>query len=276
MLRNACFVFFGLLLYCTNLWALRTPQSLLPKKSQAEFLSQLQDSIQWGPRLAQIDDTYDPFADFSEFENNSDEEADIHFFTNGRFITVGFFVGARGFTDEMTKTISPGPTYGLYLSYFFDLRFALQVSVSTGNSDYKVNTTSYPAMGNVTHTAIGIHFKYYLNTQNVTKGLASLNPYFILGFSQMYRTIVVNGLDGYAKRSGLGLDGGLGIEVPLMRNKMFFGLQGLFQMINFGDQNEEITDGYRDPTSGEPDPQPAGLFLKGNSFTGIAILGVNF
>ena len=36
------------------------------------------------------DDSYDPFADYSEFEEDSQEEADIHFFRNGRFFTLGF------------------------------------------------------------------------------------------------------------------------------------------------------------------------------------------
>ena len=34
------------------------------------------------------DDVYDPFADYSEFEENSQEEADINFFRNGRFFNV--------------------------------------------------------------------------------------------------------------------------------------------------------------------------------------------
>ena len=31
------------------------------------------------------DDTYDPFADYSEFDASEEEEADIRFFKNGRF-----------------------------------------------------------------------------------------------------------------------------------------------------------------------------------------------
>ena len=40
-----------------------------------------------GVRVAQFDadDTYDPFADYSEFDEAQEEEADINFFRNGRF-----------------------------------------------------------------------------------------------------------------------------------------------------------------------------------------------
>ncbi len=41
-----------------------------------------------GVQVAQFDadDTYDPFADYSEFDEAQDEEADINFFRNGRFV----------------------------------------------------------------------------------------------------------------------------------------------------------------------------------------------
>ena len=45
--------------------------------------------------LAQTDpeEAYDPFTDYSEFDEASDEEADINFFRNGRFFTVGLAMG---------------------------------------------------------------------------------------------------------------------------------------------------------------------------------------
>ena len=55
-----------------------------------------------GQLLAQndADDSYDPFADYSEFEQSSDEEEDINFFRNGRLFTLGFIGGYRGWTGE--------------------------------------------------------------------------------------------------------------------------------------------------------------------------------
>ena len=34
------------------------------------------------------EESFDPFSDYSEFDESSDEEADINFFRNGRFLTV--------------------------------------------------------------------------------------------------------------------------------------------------------------------------------------------
>src|SRR5688572_13060827 len=83
------------------------------------------------------DSTFDPFSDYSEFEEGSEEEADVNFFHNGRFFTVGLAAGHASFTDVLGVLYKPNFTYGLFLSYFFDLRFAIQVSYLT--ADHAIN-----------------------------------------------------------------------------------------------------------------------------------------
>ncbi|MFN9068010.1 MAG: hypothetical protein ACK5V3_12335, partial [Bdellovibrionales bacterium] len=50
-----------------------------------------------GTAFSQVDteEAYDPFSDYSEFDEASDEEADINFFRNGRFLTVGLAAGPQ-------------------------------------------------------------------------------------------------------------------------------------------------------------------------------------
>jgi hypothetical protein len=218
------------------------------------------------PAFAQSDDTYDPFADFSEFEDSAEEEADINFFLNGRFLTLGFLLGSRGFTQDLDTLYGKAPTFGLFLSYFFDLRFAIQISFLTGDHAFHMNAAS-PLNGNVSYTSLGIDLKYYLNTQNVTRGLAELNPYFIGGFSHVQRTVVLENEDKFDKQTPMALDLGLGIEIPMMRNKMYFGLQGMYQLVTFKDENRDIPDG-----AGNPSGQKG----RGDSYTALGILGVNF
>src|ERR1035437_7876708 len=69
-----------------------------------------------GFRLAQFDadDTYDPFADYSEFDEAQEEEADINFFRHGRFVTIGFIGGLRGFTQGLGNLYTPAPSFGLF------------------------------------------------------------------------------------------------------------------------------------------------------------------
>jgi hypothetical protein len=106
-----------------------------------------------------------------------------------------------------------------------------------------------------------------LNTQNVTKGLAKFNPYLIGGFARVDRTTSLTGVQGFGKEGAMGFDLGAGIELPMLRNKMYFGAQGMYQIVNFSNENTEIEFDLGDRT---------GKYPNGDSFTVLGILGVNF
>lgn len=215
------------------------------------------------------DDSFDPFADYSEFEAAEDEEADLNFFRNGRFVTMGFVGGMRQWTEGLGKLLDSGsPHFGFFLSYFFDLRFALQFSFLTGDHDFNVKTTAgNKKTGTVGIQNFGLDLKYYVNTQNVTRGLAAFNPYIILGMSQMHRTSSIKGSVGFGKESATAFDFGGGIEFPMMRNKMFFGGQFMYQLVNFKNENSVIE---------FDDGQLSGIYPTGDSYTMLGIIGVNF
>ncbi len=224
-------------------------------------------------QAATDDDSFDPFSDYSEFDEATDEEADINFFRNGRFLTVGFVMGMKGFTDNLSTAYNSGGTYGLYLAYFFDLRFAIQFGFTTGDYGFTFSTPSgQSSSGNVAFTLISINTKYFFNTQNVTKGLADLNPYLIIGLSNVFRTYTLTssqtGQVNDAVQSAWGLDAGGGIEIPMMRKKAYFGIQGTLHYVNFPDSNSpfylyEFT-------------QPSTSTQAGMQYDVLALVGVNF
>lgn len=276
-----------------NTWAAPTAKVLgialaislaLPSLSQAQSLLStskparsylLAQNDSWHPRdgvlLAQADgdDAYDPFADYSEFEESMDEEEDINFFRNGRLLTMGFLLGYRSWTGTLAKIYSGSPGFGLFLSYFFDLRFALQFGYLTSDHSIAVPSTANSAaiQGSIGITDISVAMKYYFNTQNVTRGLAEMNPYMIVGFSQIYRTFSVSGNDKASKDSAFGFDVGGGIEIPLMRNKMYFGAQVMYQLVNFPDEGREMQDSNDKLT---------GVTPRGDTWNFLGVLGTNF
>ncbi len=221
-----------------------------------------------GFKIAQLegDDAYDPFADYSEFEESAEEEADINFFRNGRFFTLGFIGGYRSFTETLGDIYSSGAAYGLFLSYFFDLRFALQIQFLTGDHNLAFTANSTRVTGTVSMTAVGFNLKYFINTQNITRGLAQFNPYLVGGFSQVYRTATVSGIEAFSKEGALGFDVGGGIEFPMMRGKMYAGLQGTYQLVNFKNENTDLIVAN----------QKTGVFPTGDALYVLGILGVNF
>lgn len=211
------------------------------------------------------DDAYDPFADFSEFEYENDEQADINFFKNGRMLNLGFMGGYGMFTGDLAQKVQNGFKYGIYLTYFIDLRFALQFSYSTADYPIAFHSPKRIITGVGNFNAMSFNAKYYFNTQNVTRGFAKLNPYLIGGFSNQYKTLSFSGVPGNSKAAALGLDIGAGIEVPFLRKKMYWGVQGTYHQLKFNDSYVSFIydgDNYGDQI--------------GDHIDILGILGINF
>ncbi len=196
----------------------------------------------WSWAQYEGDDVYDPFADYSEFEENVQEEADINFFRNGRFFNLSLLLGGRMFTDGMAQNIEAAPMPGIALTYFFNLRMALQFSYTysqhvLGPFAGQINNSNQIVQGNMGLTSLAFDLKYYVNTDNVTRGLADLNPYFLAGFSQNSRSFSLIDQTIVGKDDGAGLDMGFGIEIPVARNEMFIGAQFTYTFVNFATEN---------------------------------------
>lgn len=214
------------------------------------------------------DEAYDPFSDYSEFDEDSEEEADVNFFRNGRFLTVGITGGYGGFTGNFSDIYTGSPIFGLYLTYFFDLRLAMSFGFLTGDHAVNFNTNMDTYTGNVSMSSINFDLKYYMNTQNVTRGLADLNPYFLVGFGQFYRTYTLAKLDGYSRDSTTGFDLGAGLEIPLMRKKAYLGLQATYNLVDFSDENKINVQGNLN--------EKLNKTISGDLFNMLIILGMNF
>lgn len=250
---------------------IRAPSSFFQKFFFFLLLCSFLTAVPTSRSLAQSDpdESYDPFTDYSEFDEASDEEADINFFRNGRFFTVGLAAGPRLFTENMAKAYGQGPTFGLLISYFFDMRLAFTLGLMTGDNSATLSTLVKNYSGSVSFTTMNFNLKYFLNTQNVTKGLADLNPYLVGGFSQHYRSYNFPELEATSRESTMGTDFGAGLEIPLMRRKAFLGLQATYHYINFGDENKE----FLNTGTGQ---EKLINKINGDLYDFLIILGMNF
>ncbi len=220
-------------------------------------------------QIAQSDETdaYDPFADYSDFSESESEEADINFFRNGRFYTFGAMLGRTQYTGTYGDHMDPGLNFGIFLNYFFDLRFAVQFTFYSSSHDFKLTTptTQSEIRQNTKLTSMNVDVKYYFNTQNVTKGLANLSPYALVGFTQVSQAAVIDIRTAKSTSSGFNL--GAGIEIPIMRNAMYVGAQLGYQFVQFKGEGEEVV--YNEV-------EPTGIFLTGDLLNIHAVMGVNF
>lgn len=234
-------------------------------------------SIKAFAQAAEADESFDPFSDYNDFEQESEEEADINFLKNGRYLTLALVGGYRGFTGGFSQAYTGNIDYGVQFNYFFDLNLALGFGYTTGDNDVAFNSyygsggvkSSYS--GNVNIQIIDIHLKYYLNTDNVTKGLADLNPYTLIGTGFYTRTYNLNREVPADPDKVFGFRLGAGLEIPLVRRNFYLGLQAIYNYVQFPDENKNAIE---EETSNPP--YLISPSLNGDIFEIQTILGVNF
>lgn len=232
----------------------------------------------------EVDESFDPFSDYNEFDQDADEEADINFFKNGRMLTMGLQLGYRGFTDGFSQAYTPNLIYGFQFTYFFDLQTALGLNYATG--DHNVGFTSFndEAMtsvsnrysGSVNIQVIDISFKYFFNTENVTRGLADLNPYMSVGAGYFIRTYNINLEAEIPADNVFGAKAALGIEIPLLRRRAFLGFQGAFHYVQFPDENKHFIEEFKPADPDDFNQSPVSPNFNGDLFDVSAIIGINF
>ena len=207
--------------YLALLFALLTPLSV-----QAIGTKTAEDE---GTRI----DAYDPFADYSEFENTAEEQENIHFFQTGRFLTLGPFGGTRIFTQNLAQLYQIGPAFGGYLNYFFDLHFAIRFGVAVSISPLSLQTANnVPFIGEGNFLSMGVDFMYFLDKNLFSNNLSWLQPYFFIGglSSQVSVLATFSTQPGAFEDSGFGVNAGLGLEFQFHR-KIYSALEYSFQYV---------------------------------------------
>lgn len=218
-----------------------------------------------------VDDSFDPFADYNEFEQQTDEEADINFLRNGRYLTLGVVAGYRGYIGGgLSQAYKGALDYGFEFNYFFDLNVAGSIAYVTGDHAVNFVSPSRQYSGNVNIQMIDMQMKYYFNTDNVTRGLADLNPYGVIGGGYYIRTYSLSEELNEDPDKVAGIKIGGGIELPLLKRRAYIGFQGLYRYVQFPDENKRFI------LEGTNNPQPVTPQLDGDIYELNVILGLNF
>jgi len=227
-------------------------------------------------QTAESDESFDPFSDYNDFEQETEEEADINFLKNGRYLTLALVGGYRGFTGGFSQAYTGSLNYGVQFNYFFDLNLALSFGYTTGDNNVSFNSYTDAGIfrenysGNVNIQTFDIHIKYYINTDNVTKGLADLNPYIALGTGFYTRTYSLDNEIPADPDKVFGFRIGAGLEIPLVRRNYYLGFQTIYNYVQFPDENK---DGIEETDTQVYKVSPS---LNGDIFEIHTILGVNF
>ena len=239
------YYFFFLLSYCI----VNTGSGLAATNEFSRSISGLESSKPWliaknTTKASENNElnAYDPFADYSEFENTVEEQENINFFQNGRFLTLGAFGGAKLFTMNMSELYQVGPVFGGYLNYFFDLNFAIQFAIIISTHHVTLQQSGQNFVGSADFISMGIDFKYFLDKNLFNKHFYWFQPYFFLGALYSNVTMYATFTDqaGSYEDSGFGLNMGLGLEFQFLK-KIHFGIEYAFKFITMNQEAAPIS-----------------------------------
>ena len=116
------------------------------------------------------------FIDYGEFQDDVTEEESINFFHYGRSISIALAGGYEALTFNIRQLYGDTGFVGLNLSFFLDLRFAVQISgVFPSNHYNSLYNTVFP------FAHYGLDLKYYWNRQYLNKDRDFFSPYVIFG-----------------------------------------------------------------------------------------------
>lgn len=183
-------------------------------------------------------DYQNPFSDYVPFEDEYDIDEDERFMYFGRFFAVGLGSGMHVFSGNIGKLYNTAlPVLDFRLLYFFDFRLAGQIGLNSANHAFTADPSGYVE---VNLFRLNVDLKYYLDTKSYGAALTTMNPYVILGYSQVYRTQVFQTQNSVQKDNNSSLSGGMGFEFALKPRKSSIGIEGRYHQIFFKDRFDQL------------------------------------
>lgn len=185
----------------------------------------------------------DPFADPAQYEFSDEEKDDKEFFHLGRFLLLGFDVGAGIFTGGLGSSTGPGVLAGAHLVYFFDKSLSLEVRGTFSNHLDQVRNGGGGG-ADIDTTLMGFTggFRYYFDTKAAPRAIAIANPYLGIGGGVFSRSqvVVAGAATGLVPSTNFGMYGGAGVQFMIYRNHVYLGVDLRYQMVFFNDENSTL------------------------------------
>jgi len=195
----------------------------------------------------------DPFTSINNYGFSLEEENFERFFSFGRFVHFAGYLSILAPIGGMQGIYEPGYGLGGNISYFIDWNIALMFDLALNFMPIYIPTptvqgSSQEIIGTAMMSSSHIYLKYYFNFFDISKMIASLNPYLKLGLGLYILSdkIVVNDTIDKIKFSPArtaiapGLVGGLGLEYDIYNKTFLIGFEALYHYTMFDRVNENI------------------------------------
>ncbi|MEQ1876256.1 MAG: hypothetical protein ABL958_06395 [Bdellovibrionia bacterium] len=213
-----------------------------------------------------------PFSDYNLGDRDRErKQKNDPYMRNGRYIAANPQIGLRSFTGNLGQMYQSAMDYGIGFSLFWRENLAFRLAYILGDHGVEIQTPGQAFKGTVQITSILFHLYSYFPTWKWSKKSAfSLNPYWLGGISQNSRIYRISG-NSITQDSGLSIDLGGGVDYPLSKNNYSIGLQIVYQLVRFADEDAAIM--VRDSTGAVTS---TGQYPSGDSYTIGTVFNVFF
>lgn len=175
-----------------------------------------------------------PYTEYGEFNEDDEEAATTQYMQYGRFFGASLGLGTHGAFGNRGNLWEGGfPTLDLKLHYWFDFNFALQLGFTTSPHTYTRSAERY----DVRFNRIGIDLKYYFDTRDASAAITFAGPYLVGGVGSITKSETNTVSKTTDHDTAVALSLGAGLEFTLSPKKVYFFMQGTFDIANFKDTN---------------------------------------
>lgn len=176
-----------------------------------------------------------PHTRFGEF-NEEQEEADAAaFFRYGRFFGVGAGIGYQAVSGNRGIVWRGGtPLFAFHVHYWFNFTTALDLEFTTVPHNFLsgLNET------NITVTHLGLNFRYYIDTTNLSDAVTFAQPFLLFGAGAYTKTQSTPATAQKDVDGQFGMNLGLGLQFPIQHKKLYFDLEGKLILVRFLDSTD--------------------------------------
>lgn len=192
----------------------------------------------------------DPTSSFDDSFDSQEEENYERFFSFGRFLHLSGYGSIVTPIGPMTQIYLSGMGFGTNLSYFIDWNVAIGFNFSLNMLPINIiyeNTGEITGVGYL--TATDIYLKYYFNFFDISKFIASLNPFLKLGAGiyVLSDSIDINetitdyvGFSPARTAIAPGVVAGIGLEYDIFRKMFLLGVEVLYHYTLFSSTNSSL------------------------------------
>lgn len=176
-----------------------------------------------------------PFAEYGEFNEEADEDADISFFQHGRFFGVSLGTGFEGITSNRGLLWNGGfPMIDFKVHYWFNFHVALDLGFFSA-PHYFDTTPDNGGHVDASLMRIGADIKYYFDTKNLSSAISFANPYVLFGAGSFSKNQTSVSAANTESDSSMGISAGGGVEFAVIPKKIYLAVEGKFHFVSFKD-----------------------------------------